>query len=47
MHKKIGVLIGFVVLSSSIGALSCRKCGPFPDKYKVVGMDALLNSIPF
>ena len=47
MKKKGIAVLGFIVLISIIGTLSCRKCGPFPDRYKVIGMSAGLIHVKY
>ncbi len=42
MIKKISIVIGIYIVSLFIGVFSCniiKPCGPFPDKFKVVGFE--------
>ena len=36
MHKKVVILFSLLFVFSLFSILSCVKCGPFPDKYKVI-----------
>ena len=47
MKNKLLKLIGFFVAISLIGSFSCRKCGPFPDKYRVIDAEIEMVSISF
>ena len=47
MQNKLLKIIGFFILISLVGSFSCRKCGPFPDKYKVINAEIEMVSISF
>lgn len=44
MKNKLLLIITGYFLIMVIGLISCEKCGPFPNKYKVVGIDWNLYS---
>jgi len=47
MQNKLLKILGFFILISLITAFSCQKCGPFPDKYKVINAEIEMVSISF